>query len=135
MEPSASAVVVVAARSVAKRGSKRPLKVVVYTPLVTVPALPVMEPWMVLVKLFVPEKVLLSARSVEEAAVTVPLPPSAMFVPFTVIEELARLVLGIEESESVPAEKLMPVAEETVALENPPAPFPYSSEEPEVAGA
>jgi hypothetical protein len=33
----------VPARSVTKRGSKSELKVVVYTPLVTVPALPVIE--------------------------------------------------------------------------------------------
>jgi hypothetical protein len=39
--------VLVAARLVSKRVSKRPLKVVVYTPLVTVPALPEMEPVMI----------------------------------------------------------------------------------------
>jgi hypothetical protein len=39
--------VLVAARLVSKRVSKRPLKVLVYTPPVTVPALPEMEPVMI----------------------------------------------------------------------------------------
>ena len=59
--------VVVPARFV----SKRPAKVVVYTPFVTVPALPEIEPVMVDEKVLLPEKVLLLARSVEEAAVMV----------------------------------------------------------------
>lgn len=59
--------VVVPARFVSKRAAK----VVVYTPFVTVPAFPVIEPVMVLEKVLLPEKVLLLARSVEEAAVIV----------------------------------------------------------------
>ena len=47
---------VVAARSVMNRASKRPSKVVVYTPPVTVPALPETEPWMVFANVLVPEK-------------------------------------------------------------------------------
>ena len=68
------ATLVVAARSVTKRGSKRELKVVVYTPLVTVPALPETEPVIVEEKVLDPEKVLESPRSVEEAAVIVMFP-------------------------------------------------------------
>ena len=63
--------VVVPARLVSNLVSNSPLKVEVYTPLVTVPALPVIEPVMVLLKVLLPEKVLLLARSVEEAAVIV----------------------------------------------------------------
>jgi hypothetical protein len=63
--------VVVAARFVSNRVSKRPLKVVVYTPLVTVPAFPETDPVMSEEKVLFPEKVLLLARSVEEAAATV----------------------------------------------------------------
>lgn len=59
--------VVVAARFV----SKSPEKVVVYTPFVTVPALPVIEPVIVEEKVLLPEKVLLLASKVEEAAVIV----------------------------------------------------------------
>ena len=54
-----------------RRLSKRLLKVEVYTPPVTEPALPEIEPVMMFEKMFVPENVLLSPRSVEEAAVTV----------------------------------------------------------------
>ena len=78
------AIELVAARSVTKRVSKSPLNVVVYTPLVTVPALPVMLPLMVLLKVFVPEKVLLFARSVEDAAVTVTLAVPSKVTPFIV---------------------------------------------------
>lgn len=63
--------VVVAARLVSNLVSKSPLKVVVYTPFVTVPALPVIEPVIVLEKTLLPEKVLLLARRVDEAAVMV----------------------------------------------------------------
>ena len=48
--------VVVAARLVSNLVSKSPLKVVVYTPLVTVPAFPVIEPVIVLEKTLLPEK-------------------------------------------------------------------------------
>lgn len=59
--------VVVPARFV----SNREEKVVVYTPFVTVPAFPVIEPVMVLEKVLLPEKVLLLARRVDDAAVIV----------------------------------------------------------------
>ena len=51
------------------RVSKRLPKVVVYTPLVTVPAFPLTEPVMVLLKMLVPLNVLVSARRVVEATV------------------------------------------------------------------
>lgn len=63
--------VVVAARLVSNLVSKSPLKVVVYTPFVTVPALPEIEPVIVLEKTLLPEKVLLLASKVDEAAVIV----------------------------------------------------------------
>ena len=74
------------------RLSKSVLKVVVYTPLVTVPAFPEMEPVMVLEKVLLPLNVLsLASRVVEE---TVMLPPRATDVPLIVSEELARSVLA-----------------------------------------
>ena len=82
----------------------------------TVPALPVILPVIGLVKVLVPEKVLLSARRVDEAAVMVPEAPRPMLVPLTVTDELVREEFGIDASESVPPEKLMPVAEETVPV-------------------
>lgn len=74
--------VVVAARLV----SKRPEKVVVYTPFVTVPALPEIEPVMVLEKVLLPPKVLLLARSVEEAAVMVMSAEPLKAVPLMFLE-------------------------------------------------
>ena len=62
---------VVPERSVVKRASKSGLKVVVYTPLVTEPALPEMLPLMVLEKVLDPLKVLLFASKVVEAPVKV----------------------------------------------------------------
>lgn len=79
--------VVVAARLV----SKRPEKVVVYTPFVTVPALPEIEPVMVLEKVLLPEKVLLLARSVEEAAVMVMSAEPLKAVPLMFLE-VCRMV-------------------------------------------
>lgn len=61
------ATLVVAAKLVIKRASANPLKVVVYTPLVTVPALPLMEPMIVCVNVLEPVKVLLSTSSVDDA--------------------------------------------------------------------
>lgn len=63
--------VVVPARLVSNLVSKSPLKVVVYTPLVTVPAFPEIEPVMVFENVLLPEKVLSLARRVDEAAVMV----------------------------------------------------------------
>lgn len=78
--------VVVAARLVSNLVSNRPLKVVVYTPFVTVPALPDIEPVMVLEKVLLPEKVLLLARSVEEAAVMVMSAEPLKAVPLMFLE-------------------------------------------------
>ena len=75
---------VVAARSVMKRASKRVLKVVVYTPFVTVPALPLIDPVMVEEKVLEPLKVLSLARRVEEAAVMVMLPVPSKETPLMV---------------------------------------------------
>lgn len=55
-----------------------PLMVRVFCRIVAVPALPVMLPVIVLPNVFVPVKLLLFARSVEEAAVMVPEDPSDM---------------------------------------------------------
>ena len=73
--------VVVPARLVSNLVSNSPLKVEVYTPFVTVPAFPVMEPVMVLEKVLLPEKVLLLASKVEEAAVIVMSPEPLKEVP------------------------------------------------------
>lgn len=79
--------VVVPARLVSKRDEK----VVVYTPLVTVPAFPVIEPVMVLLKVLLPEKVLLLARRVEEAAVMVMSCEPLKAVPLMFLE-VSRMV-------------------------------------------
>lgn len=78
--------VVVAARLVSNLVSKRPLKVVVYTPLVTVPALPLIEPVMVFPNVLLPEKVLSLARRVEEAAVMVMSADPLKAVPLIFLE-------------------------------------------------
>ena len=68
-----------------------------YTPLVTVPALPEMEPVIVFENILFPEKVLLSARSVDEAAFAVvgqadlQSPPIHRFVKLAKVEK--RLVV------------------------------------------
>ena len=78
--------VVVPARLVSNLVSNSPLKVVVYTPLVTVPALPDIEPVMVLPKVLLPEKLLSLARSVEEAAVIVMSADPLKAVPLMFLE-------------------------------------------------
>jgi len=75
--------------------SNRLLKVVVYTPFVTVPALPEIFIPCVLVHVFE------FASSVEEADVIVPKPPREIDVPLTVIEELESLLLAIEPASIV----------------------------------
>ena len=79
-EPSASASVVVPASCPANR----PPKVVVYTPFVTVPALPVIEPLIVLLKMLVPLNVLLFASKVEDAAVITMFPVPSKVTPLMV---------------------------------------------------
>jgi hypothetical protein len=79
---------------------------------VAVPAFPEMEPEMVDEKVLLPLKMLLSERSVELAAVTVPLPPSEMDVPFTVSDELASAAFATEPAVSAapstePAEEMV----------------------------
>lgn len=83
--------VVVAARSISNLASKSPLKVVVYTPFVTVPALPDIEPEMVFEKVLLPEKVLLLARRVDEAAVIVMSAEPLKAVPLMFLE-VSRMV-------------------------------------------
>ncbi len=78
--------VVVAARLVSNLVSKSPLKVVVYTPLVTVPALPEIEPVMVFPKVLLPEKVLSLARRVDDAAVMVMSAEPLKAVPLMFLE-------------------------------------------------
>ena len=78
--------VVVPARLVSNLVSNSPLKVVVYTPFVTVPALPDIEPVMVLPKVLLPEKLLSLARSVEEAAVIVMSADPLKAVPLMFLE-------------------------------------------------
>jgi hypothetical protein len=56
-------------------------------------------------KRLVPEKVLLSARRVEEAAVIVPLEPKEILVPLTVTEELARSVLATVAHVAIPRDE------------------------------
>ncbi len=68
---------------------------VVYTPFVTVPALPLIDPVIVLEKVLFPEKVLLFARSVEEAALIVMLSPLAKVVPLMVPSEPERRLVPI----------------------------------------
>jgi hypothetical protein len=97
--------VVVPARLVSNRVSKRPLKVVVYTPFVTVPALPEIEPVMRLENVLLPEKVLLSARAVEEAAVIVMFCEPSKAVPL--------IFLGVV---SVAAEPALPVTDPEIGL-------------------
>lgn len=75
---------VVAARSVMNRGSKSELKVVVYTPLVTVPALPVILPVIVCENVLFPEKRFESVRRVEEAAVMMMFPVPSKETPLMV---------------------------------------------------
>ena len=65
--------------------------------LVAVPALPEIEPVTVVLKVLVPEKVLLSARSVEEAAVTVTDPPAFKVDPLMVPRIPERIFVPIEE--------------------------------------
>ena len=119
VEPSASASVVVPAKLEAKRGSNRELNVVVYTPLVTVPALPVIEPLIVLLKMLVPLNVLLFAKSVEEAAVTVMLEVPSKVTPLMVRpvwRAVAVEALPTSEPVSVPVRPPLKAMEVVVAL-------------------
>lgn len=61
------------------------------------------------VKELTPENVLLLARSVEDAAVIVPVPPREITVPFTVREELASDAFGIALVLSVLPDQERPV--------------------------
>ena len=83
--------------------SKRPPKVVVYTPLVTVPAFPVIEPLIVEENVLVPEKVLLSLRSEEEAAEMVMFEPRLKVVPLIEPRDpLMRLAPIVDEAITLP---------------------------------
>ena len=64
---------------------------------VAVEALPEIEPLMVEVKVFEPEKVFEFARRVEEAAVMVILPPALNVVPLMVPSVPVRLLVPIDE--------------------------------------
>ena len=94
----------------------------IYMPLVTVPALPEMLPVMMLLNVFIPLKVLVSARSVEEAAVIVCVSPKLNRVPLMVSEEFCNVLFGrLREDEamlySLPLlPPINPVSEPIVAL-------------------
>jgi hypothetical protein len=64
--------------------------------LVTVPALPETEPVMMFENVLFPENVLLSAKSVELAAVIVWVPPAVSAVPFTVTSVPERRLVPID---------------------------------------
>ena len=89
----------------------------------TVPASPEIEPVIVLEKVLLPEKVLLFARSVDDAAEMVYVPPRPIAVPLTVIAlevETSLPVASVERSDDVrPVNQVLPeiVASEVEALE------------------
>ncbi len=64
---------------------------------VAVPALPLIEPVTVELNVLLPLKVLLLARSVEDAAVTVTDPPAVTAVPFTVARVPVKRLVPIED--------------------------------------
>ena len=65
--------------------------------MVTVPALPLTLPVMVLLKVLLPEKVLLLARSVDDAAFTVREPPAVKGLPLIVPRVPVRRLVPMDE--------------------------------------
>ena len=84
---------------------------------VTVAAFPEMEPWIVLVNLLVPEKVLVSARSVEEAALIVMLPVPSKVTPLMVRPVCSAVAVpALPETEPVMSEVKTLVPEKVLAF-------------------